>query len=538
MKKTLLSTLRALAPVLVFILIAPLTAWAAGRMSGRPVTDPLALNVLRINSGTTFTIQDAAGNAGPVFTDDGSEISLRLDGDFTVDSSTTLTGDATLNGGVGALRFGTGETITANDATLDVTGALMVSGGSDSIVKLIVQGVLGQVALLFVVENSAGADQFTVSNAGAVVALGTGTWTGDMTLNGGTGAATVNGQLIVDGTADEIQLRVQSFSTQTTLPFVVENSAGTDQFTVSNAGAVVLLGSLSFTDANVLIAEAGTNDLEVTADGGTSWRFDSNGFGIATNRLLLFSLVSGNVSMGYTGTDALDITVDAVASAFILRQVASGSEIQFDADTDETLNVNAASGPSWNTGTGNAYIWNVNAVEAARLNATSLSLVAPIAFSSVGVVASGGAVNGIEIDYTAADVTATDTTPVSVTGISFAVEANDSYAVHCEGRVFTALATAGPQMGLDLPASSTTTAVCSQTTAATTYGTDSFTTDDGACANTVGGLVTPGGNFQLNATVNVSGTAGNVLLRVRSETTDDVTVAAGTMCSAKKILDI
>ena len=75
--------------------------------------------------------------------------------------------------------------------------------------------------------------------SGGTVASAT-TFSDDVTFNGGTGAVTVNGQQIIDGTADEIQLRIQGNATQTTKPFVVENSAGTDVFTVSNTGTTVL----------------------------------------------------------------------------------------------------------------------------------------------------------------------------------------------------------------------------------------------------------------------------------------------------------
>ena len=54
--------------------------------------------------------------------------------------------------------------------------------------------------------------------------------------------ATVTGKALIDGQQDVVQLTVQGHSTQTTLPFVVENSAGTDQFTVSNTGVVTALG--------------------------------------------------------------------------------------------------------------------------------------------------------------------------------------------------------------------------------------------------------------------------------------------------------
>lgn len=48
----------------------------------------------------------------------------------------------------------------------------------------------------------------------------------------------VTGNALVDGAADEVQLTVQANGTQTAQVLVVENSSGTDQFTVSNTGAV------------------------------------------------------------------------------------------------------------------------------------------------------------------------------------------------------------------------------------------------------------------------------------------------------------
>lgn len=157
-------------------------------------------------------------------------------------------------------------------------------------------------------------------------------------------------------------------------------------------------------------------------------------------------------------------------------------------------------------------------------------------FSSTGAAGSGGTVNGVEIDYSTADTLATDTTPVSVTGISLAIDANDTYAIICQGTVFTALATAGPQMGLDLPASATQVATCATGTTASAAQYLSFTADDGSCAN-LNGLTTPGTPFTLYSKVTNSTNAGNVVLRIRSETTDDVTVVAGARCEAKKIVD-
>lgn len=60
------------------------------------------------------------------------------------------------------------------------------------------------------------------------------------------GSATALGKLAVDGDADEIQLLIQANATQTTSLATFENSAGTDQFTLSNAGVLVATGTGTF----------------------------------------------------------------------------------------------------------------------------------------------------------------------------------------------------------------------------------------------------------------------------------------------------
>lgn len=186
-------------------------------------------------------------------------------------------------------------------------------------------------------------------------------------------------------------------------------------------------------------------------------------------------------------------------------------------------------------GGGELILWSNAGATAATITTTTFNTVG--ALQSTGAVASGGTVNGIETDYgTAADV-ATDTNPVSITGISLAIDANDVYEIECQGTVFTAVAGSGPQPGLDLPASATQVATCDIATTATTYGSFSFTADDGNCANTTGGLVSPGGSFFLRSVVTNSTNAGNVVLRMRSEDTNDVTVQKGVKCTSKKITD-
>ena len=147
----------------------------------------------------------------------------------------TFSADVTLDGGTGALGFAAGETIVPADGALNVTGDIILPA----------------------------ADYIGLSTLGTYISFGAGTMTFgantanafDMNVTGGFGVLTPRpasgGKLLnnwmVDGGSDVVQLTVQGHSTQTTLPFVVENSAGTDVFTVSNAGEVDAAGDILIT---------------------------------------------------------------------------------------------------------------------------------------------------------------------------------------------------------------------------------------------------------------------------------------------------
>ena len=75
-----------------------------------------------------------------------------------------------------------------------------------------------------------------------------------------------NAESIIEGGSDAVQLTVRGFTTQTTLPFVVENSEGTDVFTVSNAGNVVASGTLAVTGAATLTSTLAANGHITMAD--------------------------------------------------------------------------------------------------------------------------------------------------------------------------------------------------------------------------------------------------------------------------------
>lgn len=81
---------------------------------------PCKVTVLQIKSGTTLTIKDASGNAGPVFTDAGTTIDVTFDGTLS------------LPGVAGSLAFASGETIVPADGTLNTTGTVRGSTGLSS----------------------------------------------------------------------------------------------------------------------------------------------------------------------------------------------------------------------------------------------------------------------------------------------------------------------------------------------------------------------------------------------------------------------
>lgn len=108
------------------------------------------------------------------------------------------------------------------------------------------------------------------------------TFSGDVTMNGGTGALGFGaGETIVpaDGA-------------------------------LNVTGGITLTGSFSFNDANVGLAETGTDDLDVTADAAVVARFDGNGFQVASTRWIGFNLLNGNTRMAYSGTDDIDFVAD------------------------------------------------------------------------------------------------------------------------------------------------------------------------------------------------------------------------------------
>lgn len=83
-----------------------------------------------------------------------------------------------------------------------------------------------------------------LSLSGDLTVAGTSSLAGNLADSGG--AFTIADNVLIDGAADAEQLVVQGFSTQTNSPLVVEQSTGTNVFTVSNAGNVDAAGTLQY----------------------------------------------------------------------------------------------------------------------------------------------------------------------------------------------------------------------------------------------------------------------------------------------------
>lgn len=168
------------------------------------------------------------------------------------------------------------------------------------------------------------------------------------------------------------------------------------------------------------------------------------------------------------------------------------------------------------------------------------------AVTSGGAVTAAGAVTGVgglgitsELGgYTKACLStlATDTTPVSVGGCSFTGLPAGTYGIHCSVIQNTTLSTAAAHLGLDFTGGSAIRFFCTQFDGSGTpvfQRSTAVSTDDGACTS-----------FSDSSTVSVSSVqgvftvsaAGAVVLRLRSETTDDVSVENGGICTVARAL--
>lgn len=130
------------------------------------------------------------------------------------------------------------------------------------------------------------------------------------------GSATAGGKLFVDGDANEIQLQVQQHSTQTADSLVVENSSGTDLFTVDSAGNLYSQTALTLEGATANAFEGTLQAADVSSD--QTWTLpDATGTVIVSGHV--FSN-SGDVTgqMSASGTTSLTIGVGKVTPNMLI----------------------------------------------------------------------------------------------------------------------------------------------------------------------------------------------------------------------------
>lgn len=133
---------------------------------------------------------------------------------------------------------GAGGVVNIYAGTTGVSGSDLNALSKIVVVNSTGMTVNGSAVLTSEVDGVVG-NEVTDTNGTTLTRSGTGT-SGDpykLALNLGNGNTWTVGQ-VIDGTADENQLRIQSNSTQNTYPFLVENSSGTDTFYTTNSGSI------------------------------------------------------------------------------------------------------------------------------------------------------------------------------------------------------------------------------------------------------------------------------------------------------------
>ena len=297
------------------------------------------------STGTFTWVSDQAGS-GSLFTDGGSITYLTSTTDdlalggstssapFFFDTSAgslaitgTLTGD-TLTDGTASITGGTGsgftslavDNLTFNGTVVSSSGDLELDSSSGSLIltgfdctgnsnggKLTVNAS----GVVECADDDSGAGSSPWQVTAGVVNLVTGT--NNVTIGSSTNLA----KLGVEGDTDEVQLLVRGNATQTSNLVVFENSAGTDQFVVTNTGNLTLTGDATITGGDIITGASAAsifNSNATSLDIGEAATTVSLGAGSGTTTINNALISTGAFTASGTATITSTLTANGVAN--------------------------------------------------------------------------------------------------------------------------------------------------------------------------------------------------------------------------------
>ena len=173
----------------------------------------------------------------------------------------------------------------------------------------------------FVLEADAGGGSGAFSDAADPIVQNTTT----KDVHVGDGAGTLTGKMEIGGDADQPQLVVEGYSTQTDSIFIVQNDADTELFAVNNDGSVTVSGSGS------LIQGDGSGDLDLDAndqnitlgDGGTTNYVQVSNGGVMT-------FVGGDIDLPADSVDEADLkSVNAATDEYYLTYESTTGDFEW-----------------------------------------------------------------------------------------------------------------------------------------------------------------------------------------------------------------
>ncbi len=325
----------------------------------------ISMDGVRMFEGSTgtLTFEDTSGNDLMTIVDNGTNGNVTITNNLSVTGTITANTDETINGldiNAGAIsdatslaissaastaialtRSSAGQWMSFNDGT-DAWGLYNTAGSPEGVLAantgalsmdttngtLYVKTDDGDNTGWVNLATGGSSPWQTTSNVTNQV-----TSTDDVTV----GSAVDLAKLGVDGDSDEIQFLVQGNGTQTAGLLVLETSAGTDQFTVSNAGAVGIEGAIS--DITGTVVEV-NDDLKVTGndiiDSGDTTRIS---LGATTTLTNTTTTLSGTTTL--TASSLATLTTAATLSMASTTTLNCGDCIDFD-DMKDSLSIDAA----------------------------------------------------------------------------------------------------------------------------------------------------------------------------------------------------